>query len=139
MTLIDDLMARIDALEGRSITVADLPVAALQRRLEQRWQPDATTLLLPSSVTREALAQKFDYGVATVTWPGGVEESDIATVNHSLGVTPRGVIPGSSFGLWSAGVTGTYTAGTFQLAVRTLDGTLPLAAATQTINWIAFA
>ncbi len=51
----DELLARIVALENREITVDDLPVTPLQRRLEQKWQPDASLLLQPYSITSDLL------------------------------------------------------------------------------------
>jgi len=59
---IAELAQRLDALESRRLTVRDLPLAALQRKLEVDWLPDASLLLCPGStvkaVTRdEALAR----------------------------------------------------------------------------------
>ena len=45
-----------------NMLVGDLPVAALQRELEQSWLPDPQLLLASSSVTREVLA---------IAWAGG--------------------------------------------------------------------
>lgn len=41
----EDVLRRLSALEHRDIQVADLPLAALQRKLEQSWKPSDTRLL----------------------------------------------------------------------------------------------
>lgn len=56
MSALDDLEQRIATLEQRSITVADIPLVPLMRTLEQKWLPDASVLLRPGSITKEALA-----------------------------------------------------------------------------------
>jgi hypothetical protein len=46
MSQITDLLARVDDLERKlaaPLVVADLPMAALQRKLESDWQPDTTS------------------------------------------------------------------------------------------------
>jgi hypothetical protein len=62
-----ELEARIAALElaaqDRKVRLDDLPLANLQRRLEQSWVPDPTTLFGESSITTVML------GNATVTDP----------------------------------------------------------------------
>lgn len=51
----DELVARVERLEQREIAVADLPLAALQRRLESGWLPDGGILLQEKSVTSASL------------------------------------------------------------------------------------
>lgn len=48
---------RLAALEGRigSLTLADLPLGPLQRKLESDWQPDSAVLLQPHSITSDQL------------------------------------------------------------------------------------
>lgn len=52
------VMERLELLEASvkaGIKLDDLPMAELQRRLEQRWRPDATALLQENSVGAAAL------------------------------------------------------------------------------------
>jgi|GEM_PF-3630638 hypothetical protein len=50
-----DLELRLDAFERRRLTVNDLPLAALRRKLEADWQPEASVLLGSASITPEML------------------------------------------------------------------------------------
>lgn len=52
----EELVARLEALEQRQITLKDLPLAQLQRRLELGWNPEAKVLLQKASVTPSELA-----------------------------------------------------------------------------------
>ena len=60
----EELTERLLYLEKAftNMLVGDLPMADVQRTLEQTWVPDPATLFAGSSVTREALA---------VAWAGG--------------------------------------------------------------------
>jgi hypothetical protein len=51
---------RIAELEARitSLQLGDLPLAALQRKLENDWQPDANVLLQPNSITGDQIAAR---------------------------------------------------------------------------------
>lgn len=138
------LAERVANLEGRTLTLADLPLAAMQRKLESDWQPDAALLLQPNSITFDALAGgiKPQAGVATLAWPGGAAVSTPLVVKHSLGSIPV-VTPavGACAGLTavpSIQVTGR-TATQFTVTAQTVDGQLPLATATTEINWIGLA
>lgn len=53
-----NLADRLAVLEARlaSLKLADLPLAALQRKLENDWQPDGSVLLQPYSITQDQLA-----------------------------------------------------------------------------------
>ena len=61
---------RIAALEARisDLQLGDLPLAALQRKLENDWQPDAAVLLQPNSITSDQLAS----GAALLSNSSGV-------------------------------------------------------------------
>ncbi len=62
MTAFDELLARVEALETRGITVDDIPIVDLQRRLEQKWTPDASILLQPYSITSDLLDTQLGIG-----------------------------------------------------------------------------
>jgi hypothetical protein len=82
--------ARLAALEAaKSIDLADLPIAALQRRLEQDWQPDANTLLQGGSGSI-TLLRDVAFGTDTLTFPPvAVSLSNTKTVKHGLEGQPR--------------------------------------------------
>jgi hypothetical protein len=82
MSAIDDLAERLDALEGRAIRVKDLPVRALQDRLERDWQPSAAVLL------GQGLARG---GLVTVTWTAGTLSAS-ELVSHGLQRLPAAVV-----------------------------------------------
>jgi len=54
--VIEELAARIETLEQRSIGLDDLPLAELQRRLELRWEPQADDFVAIGSVHERLLA-----------------------------------------------------------------------------------
>ncbi|MGZ6854888.1 MAG: hypothetical protein ACXVGC_12640 [Mycobacteriaceae bacterium] len=64
-----DFTDRIAALEDRlaNLTLGDLPLAALQRKLENDWQPDAAVLLQPNSISSDQLQAGILPVVGTVT------------------------------------------------------------------------
>ncbi len=81
-SFIDDLAARLDALEEYRLKVADLPLAALQRKLEADWQPDAG-LLLGQGLPRG--------GLGTLTFTASTLSATL-TVAHGLGRPPTAVV-----------------------------------------------
>lgn len=58
------------------LVLGDLPLAALQRKLENEWQPDANVLLAPRSVSLASLAVKIVAG--TVDGPTGTVLTTLA-------------------------------------------------------------
>lgn len=75
-----DLIARIEALEQRQLALSDLPLAALQRKLEQDWQPSGSVLL----------GYDVKAGTDTVTFTAATN-SAVKTISHGLGRTPLAV------------------------------------------------
>lgn len=55
-----DLIARVETLEQRKLGLSDIPLATLQRKLENDWQPDANVLIQPRSITAEQIARPID-------------------------------------------------------------------------------
>jgi hypothetical protein len=97
---------RLKALDTKTPALGDLPMAALQRKLENDWQPDGSVLLQPGSVTFDAVdlsilgvtgqqaKRKLALGTSTATWPGG-GATGAGTITHGLGVVPIVVFYGS--------------------------------------------
>lgn len=106
-----ELIARIEALEAGP-SLDQLPLAALQRKLETDWQPESSALLLPKSIGSDLLTDaattkaklapdalsaflkllvaadlKLAHGSDAVQWNGGTG-SNVRVVSHGLGVTP---------------------------------------------------
>lgn len=52
----EELLERLEALENRAIVLTDLPLASLQTKLENDWQPNPGVLLPPASITGSSLA-----------------------------------------------------------------------------------
>lgn len=78
-------------------------------------------------------------GAATVAFPGASPASNIVTVPHGMGRQPVLVLGVCDIaGVWSHPMTGTYTTTSFDVKVRTTDGTSPLAASATTVYWVAF-
>jgi hypothetical protein len=80
------------------------------------------------------------FGLQTVTWPGGSQTSNVATVSHGLDTTPAAVIATMSTGtgaFYSVAVAVNYTATTFDLRLDTVDASTPLVTATSTVAWFA--
>ncbi len=102
---LETLMERIEKLEKRNIGLDDLPIANLQRRLEQRWQPNAGVLLSPKSVTDElmdntplrvvankrTIPRLVNFFVTNVTWAGGATLADVTT-DHGHGKQPSAIL-----------------------------------------------
>jgi hypothetical protein len=82
---------RLAALEGRigALTLDDLPLGPLQRKLENDWQPDSAVLLQPNSITLDQLASglKLAVGKSTAVFTASTDSATV-TVKHSLGVVP---------------------------------------------------
>ncbi len=85
---LQELETRIAALEADKIRVKDLPLAALQRQLEQDWQPDAGILLADGSA-HLALIGDIEVGVATLSFVAAGSAN--VTVQHGLKVVPTKV------------------------------------------------
>lgn len=70
MSGLDDFGTRLADVEERiaNLTIDDLPLAALQRKLEHDWQPTADTFLEPGSVTADLLAP-LSVGSARIVTP----------------------------------------------------------------------
>lgn len=56
---------RLRELSTKTPTLGDLPLAALQRSLENDWQPDANVLLAPRSVSLASLQWKLVGGIVS--------------------------------------------------------------------------
>lgn len=78
----EEMAERLEALETKQLGVPDLPMAALQRKLESDWQPDAAVLF------GQALARG---GTGTVTFAAATL-SATTTVAHGLGRLPTAVV-----------------------------------------------
>ena len=67
----DSVIDRLDAIEAKlgNLGVSDLPLAALQRKLENDWQPDGGTLLQTGSVADNALKIPDQIEVGTAGAP----------------------------------------------------------------------
>lgn len=146
-----EILDRLAALEGRSLTVADLPLKPLQDKLEQDWQPQASVLLGSNSVTTAMLAagvaipgtiKELAAGIASVDWPGAAVISNFSlAIPHHLDVAPDGVLltpigqvgTGPTFA-WSEGLAAT----TFTFRASTgAGGFTPAATTTQNYIWLA--
>lgn len=96
-----ELEARVKQLEEQKLTLRDLPMAALQRKLETDFQPDAEQFLLPGTVTAEALSPELMKGVicTSTTRPASphegllIYETDINNVRVWDGATWIAVAP----------------------------------------------
>lgn len=96
-----DITDRLDALEA-ALAGNQLPntLAILQRKLEQTWQPDASILLQPGSITPELIASAFNIGPAASSMRFGTQtlaftastNSAAATVTHGLDKTPSVIV-----------------------------------------------
>ena len=76
------------------------------------------------------------FGVATVTWPGGSQQSDSINVTHGLGKTPTVVFTQSDTVIAHARPA-SIGATQFAVQMRTVDGSSPLATRTDFVYWIA--
>jgi hypothetical protein len=68
MSAYDDLLERVVALEQRDLTLSDLPIADIQRKLENDWQPEGSTLLSANSITVDQLASGSSSRSASARW-----------------------------------------------------------------------
>lgn len=138
-----DLAERLDALEAKlnSLKLDDLPLAAIQRKLENDWQPDGNVLLQPNSITRDQLASglKLAVGTGTLAFVASTDSATL-TVKHKLGLVP---IAAGAIATSSAGAFGDIPAyNTFNLTNTSFDinARKPVAS---TVNvpfyWIALA
>lgn len=124
---------RLAALEARPEPPT---LAVLQRKLEARWQPDASVLLAAGSATL-ALLKDLVVGTADLSFVASTD-SDTTVVQHGLSITPRGVLAISSsapaFGNIPLCNTWDYDATTFKVNGESKN---PF---TGTVNivWIAF-
>lgn len=143
MTDFADLLARVDALEARAIKLADLPLKALQNSLELNWQPNASLLLGPASITPDMIADLgFTGGVGTATWGGSNPFSDgTPAILHGLGVVPKTIqVTAISntlrcIGIVDAGADAT----SFVPRLVTRDGSNPALGTTTDFYWFATA
>lgn len=62
-----ELVDQVNYLSTRELAVSDLPVAGLQIKLEQDWQPEAGVLLQPGSITPDMLGETRGQGTAVGT------------------------------------------------------------------------
>jgi hypothetical protein len=87
VTAFDELVARVATLEAHTITVEDLPMKPLQRKLEQSWQPDASLLLQPGSVTETVTGLRIV--ASEVNAAGGTARfyttTDFSSVRNGVG------------------------------------------------------
>lgn len=84
----------------------------------------------------------MDRGTATASFPGGSARSNTLTVPHNLGVVPKSVICTArvlAHDYIAQTVEGGFTTSSFQVIVRTLDGLLPAAGASESFDWAAYA
>ncbi len=125
------LLERIIALESKAISLRDLPLRALQQKLELDWQPNAAILLPPNSLPT--------LGAATVTYPGGAVMSNALVVNHGLNTTPRLVTAYNLQDQGAEAVTAVcYALTPTQFTVKArFVALMPAAAATLPLVWIA--
>lgn len=79
------------------------------------------------------------FGTLTLTWPGGAAASNAVAVAHGLGTTPVAVVATSNTtaGTGLIAVVAFFDATTVTLQGETTGGFAPLAAATNTVSWIA--
>lgn len=92
----DELVEIVRSLAGKQeVTLADLPMASLKNNLEQTWQPDASSLLLPASIGPELLAVNpsgFLFNeTAAVETTASTSYTDLATVGPTLTITTSGI------------------------------------------------
>ncbi len=138
---LEALMARIEKLEKRNIGLDDLPLANLQRRLEQRWQPNAGVLLSPKSVTDElmdntplrvvtnkrTIPRLVNFFPSDATWPGGATVVEV-TIAHGHGKQPSVILATaqSSAGVGTvAAMVGSFGATDVTLRISTIGGFQP--------------
>lgn len=143
----EDRLAEVEAKLG-ALSIGDLPFAAMQRKLESDWQPDAAVLLGSGSVTTDMLAEgaiteailpfKLDGGRVTITWPGGSPVSSILNVPLTFGVIPTSIALAPFNNTNMVPVVSTLSASTLGLVCVTKDGTSPAAAFARDIYWTAF-
>jgi hypothetical protein len=125
----DAIEARIVTLEQAKLSVKDLPMRALQDKLELDWQPNPALLLGDASFPRG--------GEQNVTI---VASAGTATIGHGLGRLPTAVVACVTLGapLGAGGnvevVTGNKTADTFDVFVQFFGGAF---AGTVRVAWIA--
>jgi hypothetical protein len=145
-----DVTDRLDVIEA-TLAANQIPasMAALMRKLEQGWQPDAAVLLQPGSITPELLAPAIDTGrrlvirsgTQTLTWGGASVFSDFPAVTHGVGGTPDHVWVSANGGLTGSKrviVTAYgYTATQFTVDGLTDDRSTPAAATTLDVRWTA--
>jgi len=95
-----ELLERLEVLEARTLALRDLPLAALQRKLEQDWQPQASILLGENSITPAMLASALDLGddalvlrvgIGTISFTAS-QDSTNSTITHGLGRVPTAVV-----------------------------------------------
>jgi hypothetical protein len=121
-----DLLDRIDALEAKTLSVGDLPLKALQSKLEQDWQPSASLLLGSKSVTAPMLAATLsDLGLKIVggtanCLPTGPATADTSptVVAHGLGAMPTSVAVTTNGGAFAAALSPRVLADATNLTIR---------------------
>lgn len=103
MASFDELLERIEVLEKRTLTLKDLPLAPLQRKLEQDWRPSGAILLGENSITAEMLAFQtfepvyitpvslFTHSNGTVTWATKSIASDTGTATARFAIVKAAV------------------------------------------------
>lgn len=136
-----DFEARLAAVEAKVLaptSLADLPLGALKRWLEQNWQPSASSVLESGSITLPLLDGAIHLGNDTLTFPGGSIDSTALNVLHGFD-RPATVLTESNALNYKTRVALPVGNTNFSVAARTLDGSSPAAATTVTFDWIAFA
>ena len=106
----EDVLARLEKLEAHTLALRDLPLAALQRRLEQDWQPQASLLLGENSITEEMLADAIVVEAALAD--GAVTEAklgdDVLRIVRGVVSSTGTIVEGTGFSAAQTG-TGAYT------------------------------
>lgn len=82
-----ELTERLEKLEEKKLAVTDLPLAALQRRLESTWRPEFSTLFDAGIIDNKTGKKIRVYGPfeAATGAVGGGSTTDV-TVTHNLDI-----------------------------------------------------
>ncbi len=109
-----ELASRVAALEQQEIDVEDIPMAKLQRKLEQKWTPDAAVLLQPHSITSDLLDSKLGFGGTAGSWEDLTLQNGWTVYNS---VPPKCLVLGNVVYLRGEISSGTTTGGTAMLTL----------------------
>lgn len=87
-----DLKQKVDAaVIPTKVSIEDIPLQALQRKLAATWGPDASQFLLPGSITSDLLVTDLKYRTGAESFATDGVGAASVTFTHGLVVEPSSV------------------------------------------------